>query len=423
MAIIGGGIAGLTAAWYAAAKGMRVAVFEKGHVGGEQSSRAFGWICNLGLDPIKLELTNHSKHLWRELSIALGAEAIGYKECGLIHACTDMNVLSHEEQWLAAARNVADIDARLLDSKELQSLLPGNTSRLAGGIYQASDARVEPAKLMHALTNAARAKGILIFEQCAVRGVETSGGKVSHVVTEKGSVRCASAVLAGGAWSRLFCGNRNIYLPQLKIHSSLLRIHPLEGGPDKCVAADGYAFRRDPDGGYVFGPDHGHAALVTPDSFILAKAFLPALISQRNILKLRFGREFIEELRYKKKWAMDERTPFELVRTSRADPDTALNMKTLKNAAKAFPVFEKAIVREQWAGLIDAVPDSVPVISDVPGTPGLFMSTGFSAFGITMAPAAGHVIAQWIAGDKPGIDVHPYRLSRFTDGSRLRVAA
>ena len=72
---------------------------------------------------------------------------------------------------------------------------------------------------------------------CAVRVVETSGGRVSAVITEKGRIGCGSVVLAGGAWSRLFCGNLDIQLPQLKVLASVMRTEPLEGGPE--ISASG----------------------------------------------------------------------------------------------------------------------------------------------------------------------------------------
>ena len=58
--------------------------------------------------------------------------------------------------------------------------------------------------------------GATVVTQCAVRGLETRGGRVSGVVTERGRIACDAVVLAGGAWSRLFCGNAGIDLPQLR---------------------------------------------------------------------------------------------------------------------------------------------------------------------------------------------------------------
>jgi glycine/D-amino acid oxidase-like deaminating enzyme len=71
-----------------------------------------------------------------------------------------------------------------------------------------------------------RRAGGVVLERCAVRGVETKGGRISGVVTEKGAIACDSVVLAGGAWSRLFAGNAGIDLPQLKVLGSVFRTEP-----------------------------------------------------------------------------------------------------------------------------------------------------------------------------------------------------
>ena len=68
-----------------------------------------------------------------------------------------------------------------------------------------------------ALVARAKRAGGIVLQGCAVRGLETKGGRVSGVVTEKGPIACDSVVLAGGAWSRLFAGNVGIDLPQLKV--------------------------------------------------------------------------------------------------------------------------------------------------------------------------------------------------------------
>ncbi|PMW45569.1 D-amino-acid oxidase, partial [Pseudomonas sp. GW460-11-11-14-LB11] len=83
--------------------------------------------------------------------------------------------------------------------------------------YTPVDGRAEPQKAAPAIAEAARDKGASILTECAVRGIETTGGKISGVVTERGTIGCSAVVLAGGAWSNLFCGLYGIDLPQLKV--------------------------------------------------------------------------------------------------------------------------------------------------------------------------------------------------------------
>lgn len=68
---------------------------------------------------------------------------------------------------------------------------------------------------------------------------------------------------------------------------------------------------------------------------------------------------------------------------------------------------------------MDVTPDSLPVISAVPGMPGLFLSTGFSGHGFGIGPGAGRLAADLVAGKTPSVDPAPFRYERLVDGSDL----
>ncbi len=70
--IIGGGIVGCSAAYFLAREGLRVAVFEKGRIAGEQSGRNWGWVRQQGRSPVELPLMMRSLQLWLELREELG---------------------------------------------------------------------------------------------------------------------------------------------------------------------------------------------------------------------------------------------------------------------------------------------------------------------------------------------------------------
>ena len=70
--------------------------------------------------------------------------------------------------------------------------------------------------------------------------------------------------------------------------------------------------------------------------------------------------------------------------------------------------------------MIDVTPDAIPVISEVQDVPGFFIATGFSGHGFGIGPGAGRLAADLVAGDPPVVDPSAFRLSRFTDGSRVR---
>jgi len=85
----------------------------------------------------------------------------------------------------------------------------------------------------------------------------------------------------------------------------------------------------------------------------------------------------------------------------------------MRNLIAAWPIFAKARIAEQWGGMIDVTPDSMPVIGPVEGLPNLTLATGFSGHGFGTAPAAGELVADLVMGRSPQIDPTPYRLDRF----------
>ncbi len=111
----------------------------------------------------------------------------------------------------------------MVSSKEINDLLPGSNKHWAGGLYTPTDGRAEPTIAAPAIARAAQRLGAKIFTNTAVRGVETSGGRISAVVTENGSVQCSTVILAGGAWSSTFCRSLDLRLPLLMTIGSVFR--------------------------------------------------------------------------------------------------------------------------------------------------------------------------------------------------------
>jgi len=89
---------------------------------------------------------------------------------------------------------------------------------------------------------------------------------VRAVVTERGTIACDAAILAGGAWSSLFCASLGVRLPQLKVLSSVMRTAPLEGGPDTCTYMNDLGYRKRADGGYTIARGSGFVVPMVPDS-------------------------------------------------------------------------------------------------------------------------------------------------------------
>ena len=220
-------------------------------------------------------------------------------------------------------------------------------------------------------------------------------------------------VLAGGAWSSLFCGNLGIRFPQLKILGSVMRIAPIAGAPEPAAGAGNFAFRKRLDGGYTVAQRNANIAEIVPDSFRFFGDFLPSAVKQWHEIRLRVGRRFIDEWTMPRRWALDAVTPFETVRVLDPEPSASVLEQGSRNLGAAFPKFRDMRVLERWAGLIDVTPDAVPVISAVPALPGFFIASGFSGHGFGIGPGAGHLMADLLTEAPPIVDPTPYRYQRL----------
>jgi glycine/D-amino acid oxidase-like deaminating enzyme len=409
--VIGGGIIGVSTALSLAEKGVSVALCEKGRIAAEQSSRNWGWCRVMGRSPGEIPLGIESLRLWRGMQDRVGTD-VGFRQAGTMWLGDTARDMHDLEKWLDHAR-AWQIDTQLLDVVQTGRALPGSVRQFAGALYTPSDGRAEPLKAVPAMARAARHHGAIILGNCAVRGVETQAGRISGVVTERGRIACTAVVLAGGAWSRLFCGNTGLFLPQLKLLGSVLRTQPIDGPTEIAVGASDFSFRKRMDGGFTVTRRNANVVNIVPDSFRLLTDFLPTLRTSWRELRLRVGQSFIDEWRVKRSWALDEVTPFEQMRVLDPAPSRKIVDEGLDNLRRAFPVFAKAQVAERWGGLIDATPDAVPVISTVASLPGFHVATGFSGHGFGIGPGAGRLMADIVAGDQPIVDPVPFRFDRF----------
>jgi glycine/D-amino acid oxidase-like deaminating enzyme len=416
--VVGGGIIGVSAALSLAEQGFSVALCEKGHIAGEQSSRNWGWCRKMGRDPRELPLILESLRLWQGMNERVGAET-GFRRPGILYLAENQAELGQLETWLDDAQQY-QLDTRLLTRAEAAALLPGLEGEWAGALYTASDGRAEPQLAASAIATAARKKGAAILTRCAVRGIETAAGRVAAAVTERGRIACGAVLLAGGAWSRLFCGNLGIALPQLKVLASVMRTEPISGGPEVSASGGLFGFRKRMDGGYTVATLGVRTIELVPDNFRLFRAYLPAARLHRKKLRFRLGRRWVEEWRLPRRWPLDQASPFEAVRVLDPAPDPFVLDCARTAIGAALPMFRDMRVAESWGGMIDVMPDAIPVISPVASLPGFVVATGFSGHGFGIGPGAGRLAADLATGGPTLVDPAPFRLSRFTDGSNPR---
>lgn len=417
--VIGGGIAGVTAGWELARRGWRVVLCEKGRVAGEQSGRNWGWIRAQGRDPAELPLVLEARAIWAGLAERLGP-GLGWAQAGVTYLAGSRAELAQFEAWLPHARAHA-LDTRLLTPAELQAMFPGlRPGTWAGALHTASDARAEPFAALPLIARAAAADGLVIREHCAVRALDREAGRVAGVITEAGRIRAPVVILAGGAWSGLFLRAHGLDLPQLAVLSSVAATPPIAGLHSGAAADSEFALRLRADGGYTLAPGGAHTAYVGPDAIRHARPFWQLL--RGNWRRTRLGiapRGFPDAWTTPRRWDADRPGPFEALRVLDPAPDLRALTAVRRAFARAFPSIGLPPIARTWAGMIDTLPDVVPVIDRVAALPGLVVGTGLSGHGFGIGPAVGRALADLAAGQTPAHDLTRFRWNRFSDGSRI----
>ncbi|MCT7377995.1 NAD(P)/FAD-dependent oxidoreductase [Chelativorans salis] len=408
--VIGGGVVGVSAALFLAERGLRVVLCEKGRIAGEQSSRNWGWIRKMGRDPAELPLMIESARLWARLVPELGND-IGYRACGITYLAETEEQLAAHAAWLEKVHPF-QLDTALLSAAETDALLGREDRRFKGALHTPSDAAAEPSLAVPAMARHAAKLGVTVLENCAVRTVERAGGRVSGVVTERGEIACQAVILAGGVWSRTFLENLGLGLPQLAVKSSVLRTAPAPQISPGALGAAGASVRRRLDGGYTIARSGAAEFQLIPAAFRHFGAFLPVLRQRWRIMKIRAGRDFFGPLGAVR-WRADETSPFEKVRVLDPEPDGKLLGEVMASARALHPQLAEARPVQSWGGMIDVMPDELPVVDTPLGWAGLLIATGLSGHGFGIGPGVGLMAAQTVLGEEPLVDPAPFALSRF----------
>jgi glycine/D-amino acid oxidase-like deaminating enzyme len=416
--VIGGGVAGCCTAWELSRRGVKVVVLEKGIVGGEQSSRNWGWCRQQGRDPRELELARLALEMWPTLGAKIERD-LGFDPCGVTFLTHDDSEAATWNDWLKDAHQCG-VPSRLLGADEARRFAPGGTSaKWIAGLTTPTDGRAEPARVAPAFAHAVQALGGRVIEGCAVRDIETTAGNVAAVVTERGRIACGAVVVAAGAWTSVFLRKQRIAFPQVHVRGSVARTGPVDITMPGCVSTPYFSLRNREDGGLTIAKSGRGTVYLTPSLLRHGLHFLPMYRVRKNKMKLRITSQFWRELREERAYFGGGASPFEAQRILDPEPDRELLDGALEEVGRVFPGAANLTLGAAWAGMIDFTPDAIPVMSGIPSLPGLFVASGFSGHGFGVAPAVGRVMADLVQGRAAAIDLHPFRYSRMTDGSKL----
>lgn len=414
--IIGAGIQGIMTAINLRERGLSVTICEKGEVGGEQSGRAYSQIISYKTSPEIFPLHHYGKKLWREMNARVNDDT-SYRTQGRVEAIVTDKELATVREWIALNSEDPGFDTplktRIIHGEELAARLPNAQTNWELGGFEEDAGSVDPETGTPVLARYAQRIGVKIFTNCAVRGIETEGGKIADVVTERGNIKTSSVVLAGGIWSRLFMGNMGVDLPTLNVYLSQQRVSGVPGAPKGNVhLPNGIHFREQADGTYAVAPRIFTSSIVK-DSILLGPKFMHLLGGGELPLEFKIGPDFLSSFQIPTSWRLDEVSPFEKNRIVTATQNNEHLDAVFNRMKREFPQFEASEVVERWGAIVAPTYDELPIISKVPQYPGLVINTA-TVWGMTESPAAGELTADLVMDRKPVINPTPFDVTRFS---------
>jgi sarcosine oxidase subunit beta len=374
--IIGGGGHGLATAYYLAKNhGMsRVAVLERGWIGGGNTGRNTTAVRSNYFYPESVALYDLALRLYEGLSQELNYNVMLSQRGMLIaaHTPAQMEICAR----IANAMKLNGVDGELMGAEEALQRIPllNQTTdaryKCMGGIWQGRAGVARHDAVAWGYARGASDRGVDIIENCAVESLLIEGGRITGVETSLGTIRADRVGVAAAGATPGIVAEAGVRLP---IHTYALQAfvsEPVKPCLDTVLLYLGtgtYVSQSD-KGELVFGggldrvPTHGQ------------KGNLPA-----------------QEV-------------------------------VISGLLEMFPAFGQLKLLRQWAGVVDVVPDSSPVIGPV-GPEGLFINCGWGTGGFKAIPAGGWLLAHLMATGQHHEISRPFDLDRFARGRLIDEAA
>ena len=412
--VIGAGIAGCSTAYYLSREGFNVVVVDKGEVGDEQSSRAWGFVRQQARAARELPLMMAGALVWQQMEQELGAD-VEWTRGGSLTLAGDEEILSRIHVWLKVGEQFG-IETRFLTNEDVKELVPAMQGEWLGAMYTPSDGHAQPDKATNAIAVGAREHGARFRTKEAVEDIEVTDGRVSAVVTDKGRIVTRHVVCAAGAWSHKVARMVGLTLPYRMVRASVGQTNPTEPVTDMAVIGPRIAFRQRPSGEFYIAPGPGGTDYdVDLDSFKHVRLFMPNFRRNREMFKVHFGGALIKDILRSLPGAPARRHPFAHTVGVEPEPNRKVIDRALNTFKSLFPDQHYLTIERYWSGRIDATPDALPVLGEARSPKGFYFCTGFSGRGIGIGPVAGKVTAELIADGQPSVDVLPLRHSRFEE--------
>ena len=356
--VIGGGVTGLSTAWWLARSGVDVMVIEKGIVGWEASGRNGG-----GATHYASPLFREEQRLWPMMDELLGYPT-EHRPYRIAVAMTERQLMRHRVMAKAAALD--GFQSSELDLKQLKELVPLVGDTPVGGMFFHFGGHANPQRTVQAYAWALQDLGGRVLQHAPVTQILTAGGKATTVETPRGAFSCDHLVIAAGPQTGMLLAQVGARLPLAPVRAEMIVTEPAP-----LMAIGGV------DGNGLYG---------------------------RQTLRgnLAYGggpHEWLD---------VEEDGP-------RRRPSTPLLRNLARRVAELLPGAGNLRVIRSWAGVVENTPDGRPVLDRLKDPDNVTVAT-MSGVGFGLSPASGHAVRDLVLeGRCTFADIDKLSLGRFAD--------
>jgi D-hydroxyproline dehydrogenase subunit beta len=368
--VIGAGVVGAACAYRAARAGLTVTVVDRGPVAGGTTGAGEGNILVSDKEPgPELDLALLSTRSWRELAEEVGGFEHEVKG-GLVVAATAGGLAGLA--GLTARQRTAGVEVTPVAAGDLGGYEPYLAGDLAGGAFYPQDAQVQP---MLAAARLLRASGARVHTGVTVTGMLRGGDRVTGVRTDHGPIAAGAVVNAAGTWGGDVAALAGVRVPVLPRRGFILVTEPLPPLIRHKVYAAEYV-----------------ADVSSDDAGLETSAVVEG--TQAGTVLIGASRERV---------GFDRRFSLPALRL------------LARQAIALFPRLAEVAVIRAYCGFRPYCPDHLPVVGPDPRAEGLLHACGHEGAGIGLAAATGRLLAQVLTGERPDLDLKPFRPERFAE--------
>ncbi len=370
--IIGGGIYGISIAYHLALSGCKdIVVVEKGEIASGETGHAAGLVTQFATSQTLMQFRKYSIELYSQLGL--------FRHVGSLRLASSREQLKELQRSVSRAKGIG-MEVEIISPEEALRIMPQLTKdNLYGAIYLPKDGHLDPYITTTTMARMAREMGVTISTETRVTGIElTPKRAISKVITDRGTIRCEIIVNAAGLWGPRVAAMVGLHIPTT----------PVDHQHVALKAVPGNEF------------EHSTPCLRDPDYLVYMREEAGGLVIGGY------------ELEPKARWI--DGVPWD--HGGRAlPPDYARFEPLLEGAIKRIPFLERAEIITLVCHPGAYTPDCQPLIGPMPGVRGFWMAAGMSLNGFGAAGGVGKLLAEWILGGEPTVDVYAFRATRFGD--------